>query len=310
MSFDRRRFIKTTAKAVTASMFMPVLFHACVSDKPRFSISLAQWSLHRRFFKQHIHPHEFPVIARREFGIGAVEYVNQFFQDKAGNIAYLKEMKNRCDDEGVKSLILMIDEEGALGSTNEKVRHQAIENHTKWIDVAAFWGCHAIRINLYDDGAPVSEWKKAGADALSQLATRAKEAGLMVLVENHGGYSSHGGHVADIISAVNHDSCGTLPDFGNFCLEREGGEPWGTPCIKSYDPYQGIEELIPFAGGISAKAFAFDEEGHETSIDYKRMFTIIKKSSYSGHIGIEYEGDDDDEAKGILATKRLIERYI
>jgi hypothetical protein len=105
------------------------------------------------------------------------------------------------------------------------------------------------------------------------------------------------------------DNCGTLPDFGNFCIERKDGNPWSGPCIEEYDRYQGVKELMPFAKAVSAKSYDFDEQGN-TIINYDKMLDIVKDSGYSEYIGIEYEGEDADEKLGILRTKALLDIYL
>jgi sugar phosphate isomerase/epimerase len=123
--------------------------------------------------------------------------------------------------------------------------------------------------------------------------------GINVLVENHGGLSSHGRWLAGVMKMVNLPNCGTLPDFGNFRL-GDG---------KEYDRYQGVDELMPFAKAVSAKSHDFDEEGNEIHTDYFRMLDIVvHKHGYHGYLGIEYEGSRLSEPEGILATKRLLER--
>ncbi len=76
-------------------------------------ISLAQWSLHRSIFNGELDNLDFAEYATKEFNIEAVEYVNRFFIDK--DSYYIKEMKKRADDAGVKSLLIMCDDLGRLG---------------------------------------------------------------------------------------------------------------------------------------------------------------------------------------------------
>ena len=101
-------------------------------------------------------------------------------------------------------------------------------------------------------------------------------------------------------------NCGTLPDFGNFCMS---GSPRGN-CAQWYDKYLGVEELMPYAHAVSAKSYDFDSSGNETTIDYKRMMDIVKKAGYEGYVGIEYEGNRMSEDEGIIATKKLLEKLI
>jgi len=271
--------------------------------KPLFTISLAQWSLHRALGSGVMTNLDFPSIALKRFGIDAVEYVNSFFKDKARDIAYLKELKARCDDLGVTSLLIMCDGEGALGDADEAKRTKAIENHRKWIEAAKFLGCHSIRVNAQSSGS-YDEQQERAADGLRRLCAIGDEHSINVIVENHGGLSSNGAWLAGAIRRVDHPRCGTLPDFGNFCLDwsrKDDPAAW-------YDRYKGVAELMPFARAVSAKSYDFDAKGNETTTDYRRMMKIVLDAGYHGRVGIEYEGSKLSEDKGIAATKRLLER--
>lgn len=271
-----------------------------------FKISLAEWSLNKSLFGGKMDNLDFARKAREDFGIEAVEYVNQFFADKAKDENYLKEMIKRADDNGVKSLLIMIDNEGELGATDAAERTKAVENHYKWVDAAKTLGCHSIRVNAAGRGT-AEEVAAAAADGLGRLSEYAAKAGLNVIVENHGGYSSDGQWLTGVMKQVGMDNCGTLPDFGNFCIERKPGE-WDT-CLKEYDRYKGVTELMAYAKAVSAKSNEFNESGDEVRTDYKRMLQIVKDAGYKGYIGIEYEGSRLSEDEGIRATKALLEKY-
>ncbi|MCB0582857.1 MAG: sugar phosphate isomerase/epimerase [Phaeodactylibacter sp.] len=265
-----------------------------------FDISLAQWSLHRSLQSGEMDNLDFAEMAKKDFGISAVEYVSQFFQDKAKDKAYLAEMKKRADDNGVKSLLIMVDGEGDLGSTDDEARALAVTNHYKWLDAAKALGCHSIRVNAAGRGT-ASDVAQAALRSLQQLGDYAAQLDLNVLVENHGGYSSDGKWLSFIMGALKRPNIGTLPDFGNFCIERgEDGK-----CVNEYNRYDGMHDLLPFAKGVSAKSYAFDEKGRETTIDYAHMLKLVRDAGYTGHVGIEFEGEGS-EIDGILHTKKLL----
>lgn len=299
----RRRFLKYCGLAA-ASAGMPATLQAALSGSTSeelfFDISLAEWSLHRALRSGELDHLDFPVVARREFGIKAVEYVNQFFADKAEDMDYLDKMNQRCADQGVSQQLIMIDGEGSLAETNESQRLQAVQNHHKWVRAAKYLGCHSIRVNLRGSGTRESQ-KTAAVDSLGRLAEFASDYDINIIVENHGGYSSDGQWLTDVMRQVGLDNCGTLPDFGNFCIKSEDGS-----CVEEYNRYKGVRQMIPFAKGVSAKSYAFDEQGRETTIDFRRMLTIVQKVGYTGHIGVEYEGDGLSEYEGIRATKALL----
>jgi sugar phosphate isomerase/epimerase len=289
--------------AATAILPRNVWAESTVAGDPPFKISLAEWSLHRtlRDPSKNLTNLDFARVSKREFGIDAVEYVNQFFKDKAKDQSYLAEMKQRAEDEGVKSLLIMIDGEGNLGDPDDAKRTTAIENHHQWVDAAKYLGCHSIRVNAASRGS-FEEQQKLAADGLRRLSEYAKPMGLNVIVENHGGLSSHGAWLAGVIEMVGMDNCGTLPDFGNFFIKR-GPNP------EEYDRYQGVDELMPYAKAVSAKTHDFDEQGNEIHTDYKKMMRIVvEKHGYHGYVGIEYEGSKLGEMEGIRKSKELLER--
>ena len=263
----------------------------------KFPISLAQWSLHKAFFAKQLDPLDFAKVARTEYGVDGLEYVNQFFKDKAQDKAYLSELKARGEDLGVKTLLIMIDGEGALGDADEAGRTKAVENHYRWVEAAKFLGCHSIRVNA-GSGGSYDEQVERAADGLRRLSEFAAEHGLNVIVENHGGLSSNGAWLAKVMETVGRDNCGTLPDFGNFRVSNE----------EMYDRYKGVTELMPFAKAVSAKSHDFDDSGNEIHTDYKKMLGIVKEAGYRGWVGIEYEGSKLSEFDGIKATKKLLER--
>lgn len=287
-----------------ASVSVPGLwtsaFSELVDEELFFDISLAEWSLHRALQSGELDHLDFPTVAKQEYGINAVEYVNQFFADKAEDRAYLDELNTRCSDLGVDQLLIMVDGEGALAVSDDQERLKAVENHHKWVKAAKHLGCHSIRVNTYGDGTREVQ-KEAAVDSLGRLSEFAKDYGINIIVENHGGYSSDGRWLADVMQQVDMENCGTLPDFGNFCIRSEKGS-----CVEEYNRYKGVRQMMPFAKGVSAKSYAFNDEGQETTIDYHRMLKIISDAGYTGHIGIEYEGDGIGEYDGIKATKALL----
>jgi sugar phosphate isomerase/epimerase len=289
---SRRSFLASSAAAVASGVVARSAAASLIPSAELFDISLAEWSLHKTIFAKKLDHLDFAMTAKKEFGIEAVEYVNQFFKDKAQDAAYL-----RASDNGVKQLLIMVDGEGNLGDPNLKKRTQAVENHYKWVEAAKTLGCHSIRVNAGSGGTYEEQMYRA-ADGLRALSEFAGEHGLNVIVENHGGLSSNGAWLAGVMKAVNMKNCGTLPDFGNFRLKDD---EW-------YDRYTGVTELMPFAKAVSAKSHDFDDNGNETKTDYKKMMRIVLDAGYSGFVGIEYEGSKLDEFAGIKATKTLLER--
>ncbi len=278
-----------------------------VKGKAWFKISLAQWSLHRMLQSGQLDNLDFAKFTKKEFDIDAIEYVNAFF-NKGTQKSYLKELNQRASDHGVKQLLIMVDGEGDLGNTNDAARKEAVINHYKWVEAAKTLGCHSIRVNAFGEGT-AKDVQSAAISGLGALAQYAMPYGINVIVENHGSYSSDGKWLSEVMRQVNLKNCGTLPDFGNFCMERVDGKRWGTPCIKEYNRYLGVAELMPYAKGVSAKSHDFDKSCNETKTDYRKMLQIVKEANYSGYIGIEYEGDKLSEVEGIRKTIDLLNEY-
>ncbi len=270
---------------------------AAGSTEPLFRISLAEWSLHKMLFAGELDHLEFAGYAKQQFGIEAVEYVNQFFKDKAEDATYIAQMKQRAKDAGVKSLLIMCDGEGRLGDPSLKARQQAVENHYKWVAAAKKLGCHSIRVNAASEGSYQDQLFRA-ADGLRALTEFAAEHDINVLVENHGGLSSNGQWLAEVMKQVDLPHCGTLPDFGNF---RVGSG-------QDYNRYKGVLELMPFAKAVSAKSHDFNQQGDETHTDYLMMMKIVLAAGYHGYVGVEYEGQSLSEPEGIAATNKLLQR--
>lgn len=293
--FDRRRFLGSALGLGAGSLLTGCAGAPAARSEP-FRISLAEWSLHRALQGKQLTNLDFPAKAR-SFGIGAVEYVNSFFKDRARDQDYLRQLQRRCRDAGVQSLLIMCDGEGALGDPDPQARKRAVENHHRWVAAAAFLGCHSIRVNAQSSGSE-DEQQRLAASGLRSLCEYADRHSLNVIVENHGGLSSNGKWLAATLKLVNHPRAGSLPDFGNFRISNS----------EQYDRYQGVTELMPFARAVSAKSHDFDERGEEIHTDYHRMLRIVHAAGYRGFVGIEYEGDKASEDNGIRLTLRLLER--
>lgn len=247
---------------------------------------------------------DFAMLSKRH-GIDAVEYVNQFFMDKAKDMNYLREMKTRAEGEGVTSVLIMCDREGMLGAATSEERKQTVENHKKWVEAAKFLGCHSIRVNAYT-AVPWSEDPKAAKQAidvcssgLRQLCEFADDFDINVVIENHGGFSSNGKWLSEMIKETAHKRAGTLPDFGNFRIHSDDKR------VVSYDSYRGVDELMPKAKGVSLKPTVWDDRGKEHALDYNRMMKVVLSHGYHGYVGIEH-GEKDREWESIVDIRNTM----
>jgi sugar phosphate isomerase/epimerase len=300
-ALDRRTFLKSAAAAGAAvglNTAPSTPLFAAQENEPLFKISLAEWSFHRTINdKKTMTNLDFPIVAKRDYGIDAIEFVNQFFKDKAKDTKYLTDLKQRCTDNGVQCLLIMCDGEGSLGDPVDEKRKAAVENHYKWVEAAKFLGCHSIRVNAHSEGS-YDEQMKLAADGLSRLTEFGRQHGIGVIVENHGGLSSNGEWLVGVMKLVGDKNCGTLPDFGNFRVSDN----------EEYDRYKGVAALMPYAKGVSAKSHEFNAAGDEVRTDYFKMMKIVLDAGYHGYVGIEWEGDKPGEAEGVRLTQRLLER--
>jgi len=328
MKTNRRTFLANASLAITGAgiaSLLPSFLKANSTKELPFKLALSQFSLASQFWAKQLDPLDFPRKTIKTFGITGLDYCSMFFADKAKDMQFLTELKKRALDNGCYNLRIMVDGEGVLGDLNKDVRTKAVENHYKWIDAAATLGCPMIRVNAEGEGDP-DEVAKATIESLSTLIDYGKKSSIDVIVENHIGISCNAAWLAGVMKKMNNPHCGTLADFGNFCINRT--KPltndiagWmQTKCLEEYDRYKGIKELMPFAKGVHAKTHVFDANGNDTETDFAKMFSIIKDSGFKGWVSVEYEGgllkmyskDDkylDDDA-GVLATKKLIEKAV
>ena len=307
-------------KSLIFSIISLILFNSfqnqkniTTSEEPFFKLSLAQWSFHRSFKYGNVSPYEFAGLAS-ELGFEGLEYVSTLYpdvmksNDKTSAIQSFVEKNNALALQyKLQNVLIMVDDEGDLSTSIEKERLEAIENHKLWIEAAHKMGCGAIRLNLHGEDDEES-WIKNSISSLEVLSEYAMPLNVNIIVENHGGNSSNASLLMKVINQVSFDNCGTLPDFGNFCLSKDWGSLKENKCDNPYDPYMGVAEMMPKAFGVSAKAYDFDNNGKETILDYQKLLSIVKKAGYKGFIGVEYEGDHLSEKEGIIATKKLIEK--
>lgn len=303
----RRRFLKQSLAGTLAGVASAPLLAApapgphAPKENPRFGISLAEWSLHKAIQGNLLKTIDFPRVARRTFGIDAIELVNTLLEVPTAE--YIARLKKNAQSEGVKILLIMCDAEGALAHKDRSERMKAVQNHTKWADTAAELGCHSIRVNMRGEepgtagnAKAVEDFISRSVDAFTALCQYGARRNINIIIENHGGLSSNADVLVKLIKAVNLSNFGTLPDFGNF--------------DRGTDRYEGIRKMMPFAKGVSAKSHQFDAQGNESETDYARMMKIVlNEAKFSGYVGIEYEGDRLGEYEGIWATKRLLEQF-
>ena len=307
----RRQFSKLLTSASSGIILSSGYSCNSLKEKSENGISLAQWSLHKMIkIDKTLNPIDFAQKAK-ELGFDAIEYVSTLYRPVLENMTIpklTKELKNNSKEHDIKNLLIMVDDEGYLSSSNSSQIIESVEKHKKWVEMAYELGCHSVRVNL-DGEQNLDKWKKNSIKGLTLLSEFAQSSNINIIIENHGSHSSNGKALSEVIKNVNLENCGTLPDFGNFCIKRENNNLYSGPCEIEYDKYQGMRDLMPYAKAVSAKSYDFDEFGNETTIDFKKMMYIIKEFNYRGFLGIEYEGNLLAELKGIELTKNLIQKH-
>jgi sugar phosphate isomerase/epimerase len=334
MNSARRRFVQTS---LTAALGLPLIGQYPWSDSSelvnKIKISLQCVSYANKLLRGEMSILEFPKFVREDFNLEAAEYWNLPLIQRRRDPKFIKELNQRTSDFGLENTILLVDlidpktrESRSICAADPKTRTQAVEEHKEWIDVAKSIGCSSIRVNLWSEGMSATEVKKISSESLNKLLEYSNSLEMSIVIENHGGFTSDAAWLVDLMKSINHPNLGTLPDFGtqNFCIEKappKEGRIFSSDCIKQYDKYQGVEEMLPYAKGISAKSIRFDDQGEETNTNFERMIKLIKASSFEGYMSIEYEGalmlmfgqnpsDYLAPTEGIRATKKLIEKYL
>ena len=293
---NRRDFLASAGLACAAALATSTANAAVAvpeAGKKKFKISLAAWSLHRSWRSTWFNL-DLPEIARQKFGLDGVEFVNSFFDLPRSD--YLKELKKRAQDNGVELVEIMCDGEGDMSHEDKREREQAVINHRKWIDIAHFLGCYGIRGNAgYTTVGTVDERVERCAESYGKLMEYADQAGMTVMIENHGGYSSIPEKLLTVMKKVNNPHFGTLPDWGNFPPE--------------VDRYEAVRQMMPYAKAVSAKCYDFMPDGSHPAFDLERMLKVVLDAGWNGFIGIEYEGEANSEPEGVMYCKSILEKY-
>ena len=307
----RRKFNKIVSSLSSGIILSNGYSCSNLNKVDKYGISLAQWSLHKMIkIDKTLNPIDFAQKSK-ELGYDAIEYVSTLYRpilEKMSIKEMTKKLINKSKEHDVKNLLIMVDDEGNLSSSNLSEIKEAIDKHKRWIEMASKLECHSVRVNLEGEDQ-LDKWKDNSIKGLSLLSEFASNYNVNIIVENHGGNSSIGKELAEVIKNVNLDNCGTLPDFGNFCIKRKNGSLYDGPCDIEYDKYEGMRDLMPYAKAVSAKSYDFDPFGNETTIDFKKMMDIVDEFNYNGYLGIEYEGNNHSEINGIELTKKLIQKY-
>ena len=246
-------------------------------------ISLAQWALVEEIRAGKWKTTDFARVAREDFGLNGIEFVNTLFESPTET--YLKKLKGAASTYGVTMVLIMVDEEGdGCAPTKEEQREFALF-HRKWVDIAHYLGCHAIRTNCRGpEGINGEEALNCAAESYRLLLDYARPSGISILIENHGGVSNDAAWMVRLIERLNDPLFGTLPDW------REPG--------TTFDNIGYLQQMMPYAKGLSYRNQPTEEET-------ARMTAICKESGYKGWYGVESKGRNEVK-KGV----ELLRKYL
>lgn len=246
-------------------------------------ISLAEWALVDEFRAGKWKNLDFPRIAREDFNLSGIEFVNTLFE--IPTLEYLKTLKQRAADQGVSMLLIMVDDEGDGCDATKEERKQFVTSHQKWVDIAHFLGCHAIRTNCR--GSQQVEKQEAlqwAAESYNMLLEYSRPAAISILIENHGGLSDDADWMLALMKEVNDPGFGTYPD-------------WRKPGLE-YDNFVYLQKVLPYAKGMSYRNQPDDALT-------RKMIGLCKTSGYQGWYGIE-SGGREEIKKGISLLKESL----
>ena len=284
---SRRSFIEKTMVMGAAGLVTPSALGSAVSSPtPRMikdDISLAQWALVDEVKSGKWKTLDFPSVARKDFGLNGIEFVNTLFE--VPTEGYLRRLKKNAEDNNVTMVLIMVDDEGDGCSTTKEERKQFDINHRKWIDIAHFLGCTAIRTNCRGPkNISKDEALKHSVETYQMLLEYAAPAKISVLIENHGGVSNDADWMVSLIKEVNSLYFGSYPD-------------WRQPSAD-FDNIDYLVKMLPFAGGMSYR-------NQPTEELTAKMINISKDGGYRGWYGIESSGRDAIK-KGIELLKKYL----
>jgi L-ribulose-5-phosphate 3-epimerase len=286
-NMTRRNFFEKSMMIGAAGLVAPsVLKSAVASPTPRMTkddISLAQWALVDELRAGKWKNLDFPAIARKDFGLNGIEFVNTFFE--APTEGYLKRLKKNAADNGVTMVLIMVDDEGDGCSVTKEERHQFDVNHRKWIDIAHYLGCHAIRTNCRGPkDINKEEALKYSVETYNMLLEYAVPAKISVLIENHGGISNDADWMSSLIKTVDNYYFGAYPD-------------WRAPS-PDFGNVAFLSKMLPYSGGMSYR-------NQPTEELTAKMIRLCKDGGYRGWYGIE-SGGREEIKQGISLLKKYL----
>ena len=289
---SRRNFLQGSVQSVAglAAGSLLAQANALAAADDRFELSIHQYSLKKLFEEGQLDTFAYPGFVKEQFGFTNVEFAVEFCDALRADPKKGDAIRDRSEQLGVKHRALLCGAEPTLDAPNEKDRQAAVEDHLKWAEVAEHLGCEFIRVRASTEGDRNEQLDHA-TKGIGALCSALDDSPVSVLIENIAGFSRDPDWLVALVNRIGAKRVGLIADFGNF----EG------------DIYEGMGRLLPFTKSVCTKSWEFDEQGNETKIDFARMMSILKESSFRGCIAIEYLGKEP--VAGVRKTAELINRY-
>lgn len=172
-----------------------------------------------------------------------------------------------------------------------------------------------MNLNGFGRPGPKQEALNFAVDGYSKLLQYSERENLDVLVQNHIGYTCDPDWLGTVMKEVNNKRAGIEADprhFQEIFIVPKPSAGHEVLNGESFNLYAGWAKLMPFTKAVNAKTHSFDAQGNETTMDYRRLLEIVKKASYRGYIGIEWEPEGTGKqliaSEGIKKTEALLER--
>jgi len=284
---SRRSFIEKSAFLGMTGFIAPVLdtgFKASATPRMIYDdISLAQWALVQEIRDGKWKTLDFPKVAREDFGLNGIEFVNTLFE--VPHVNYLNQLKKNADEHDVKMVLIMVDAEGDGCEPTKELRKQFVINHKKWIDIAHYLGCVAIRTNCRGPkDVDKNEALKWAVESYNMLLEYSVKANISVVIENHGGVSNDADWMVSLFKEVDNLYFGSYPD-------------WRRPS-DTFNNVEYLEKMLPWAGGMSYR-------NQPTEELTAKLIQLCKDSGYKGWYGIESSGREE-----IAKGRDLLKKYL
>jgi sugar phosphate isomerase/epimerase len=291
LRLDRRRFLHTGALGAVAAALADGRPAQAIPPVARSTPSRLKLSCCAYSYRQHLSGKD-RSMAIEQFidlcagmGLDGVELTSYYFEQATPE--YDHALRRRCFLAG-------LDVSGAaLGNTFTVApgpeRDRQLAAVRQWIDRAVALGAPSLRV--FGGGTPKGvareEALQWAIDCLREAAVHARERGVYLALENHGGVTETPDDVLKVLQSVESDWVGANLDTGNF---------------HGDDPYADVAQVAPHAVNVHLKATMAARGRPAQPADFPRIVRILREAKYSGYLSLEYESAEDP----MTAVPRLI----